>query len=638
MNTGFSWVRIDKGTIQCTFRYLSQVQVETVINRLKSNYAYQNISCGLVDLGDPLLPDSDGDGYVADHYRPSGGDPYQSYYWMVELHRHGTIIPQGCIEIIKQSLNDLAFHTIIPESVYIKRLKSNIFTVGDTESLDLLIVTPNPYTGTVEWTSTDTDIVTITPDGTSCTFNAVAPGEADIIATITVPEVTAKEMKTIPTPSALWVGNIIKYTGPTVTYKFYNGKYYPSDYELGELVTFTQNNYYECNQNGTAYSWDASSYDGTPVDVYYRDIYSIGVRTYIAIETYINRLCLYHGFQFTAFSPSSPALTINWASVNSCAVFDGGVHTGDMVMVVGNRVGSTTISAEIEDSYGVYTDICPLTIYAIAVNPKSIKMVVGAEKNLTIAKNDIFMTEIPGDDPQPIPVDFVSASAVVATVEQLPTPLDPVVNHAEATVTAQGVGRTFVTVIAEDPTDGASYSDTCEIVVGNVAINKPADATIYLLSGTTTLTLTAELSAGFEIASDGWVSANPTSVEITTISGTDNNTCVVTGLTEGSSLITVTATSGSASDTDQILIKVLDAAYVTTGEMYTFTHGQFNGHGVVDWDPKHPSEMEIEEGIVDLATQPEVDEFIDDLFDANAEDADADDDADDDADTPEDDG
>ena len=620
MNTGFSWVRIDKGTIQCTFRRLSLEQVESVINYLRSYFEYQSITYSFVDLGAAGVIKETGD-----HYRPSPNDSNEDYYWMVELHRHGTIIPQGCVEIIKSALNALATHAIIPQSVYIKRPGSNVLTVEDTGTLELITVNPNAYTSSIEWESSDPTVIDLTADtgDLTCDYEALAPGEADIIATITVPEEMAKSFKAIPTPSALWVDNVIKYIGETVSYRFYQGKYYPISFEYGDVVTFTKNDYYECTKTGTSYSWDPSSYDGTPVDVYYRDSYSVIVSTYVKITSRdVQKLCLYHYLDLTASSPSSPAIPINWyASVSNVISFDEGIDVGDQVTIVGDHVGSTNIFAKVTDPYGVHTDSLPMSIYALAVTPKSIKLVTGATRSLVVHKSDIFMTEYQGpDDPSPVPtpVNWVTASELVATVTSLPTPTDPVLDHAEATVTGQGVGKTYITVMAEDRSDGVgvTYSDVVEVSVGNVAINAVESAIIPLFpAGSETLTLTAEVTSGFSIANDGWVSANPDVVEVTTISGTGNVNCLITGKAVGSAFITVT--NQAATDTDRILIKVTDANYATSGEMKTFTHGQFNGHGVVDWDPENLPEVEVEEDLVDLATQPEVDEFIEDLFDGD---------------------
>ena len=605
MNTGFSWVRIDKGNIHCNFRRLNIDQVETVVNYLLSYYEYKNVTAKIIDLGATGVLDESGD-----HYRPSGADPAQDYYFLVELHRHGTIIPQGCIEIMKSALNALALHQIIPESVFIQRLKTNSLVVDDERTLTAI----STKTGgnDITWASSEPSVVSITPDGANCDIVAHSPGSSDIEASVQVPEEAPLSLRVMSYASDYWTSNVYKYIGSTVTFGDdtegkKNKKYYGID-------GFEQDHYYECVFDAAApnkYKWVESEYDGSPVMVTYRDIYTITVMTYIKILTKsVQRICLYHSEQMQAFTPSTSLLpNILWTTSSDCIEFDGGISTGESVMLVADRVGSAVIKASISDAFGTYEDSQNISVYAIDATPTSIKMITGSVKSAYVAKKDIFSID------SGIVVDWITSNSAIALVESV-TPEDETTNFAEAHISAQGVGQVFITAVVEDPTDGTSYSDTVKVTVGNVAINVPESAVIWLLGPTQELTLTCALSAGFTVGADGWTSGNPAVVEVTQISGTDNNTVTLTGLTVGTSLITVTGRNGSAVDTDQILITVTDAEYVTAGEMSTFTHGMYNGHGVIDWD--HPTgeegAMDVDNPSLDLATEEEVDEFVDDLF------------------------
>ena len=615
INTGFSWVRIDKGTFHCNFRYLNQSQVRLILNYLQSYYAYRNISFGVVDLG-PLLPDSDGSGKVGDHYRPYGSDPNQDYYYLVELHRHGTIIPQGCIELMKIALNSLAQHTIIPDSVFIEHLGSDVITVDDVKKLHAIVTsTTNWKSGeTITWGSSDPTIIFVEDDPDDptnyekCQISALSPGVANITASVIVEEMPVILFDTIPKAAGGYVAvdsshpKIYQYTGPT---RDYYGK------------TFQQNNYYECvwNNSSHQYEWVDSDFDGSPIEVTYTDEYIITVRTFVKITTKEKqRLCLYHYLALHADTPSV-GLTINWQSSTEAIGFDPTTgSTGPDVNVVGSHTGSGYVKAAISDAYGTYMDEMPLTIYGVAVTPKEMKVVIGHERTVSVKKEDIFYEgEIYAETPAI--VNWATSSETIASVTS--AEVSEVDLYAKATIVGNTGGVAYVTALAEDPTDGQSYQDSVKVTVGNVAINTPASTTIWLQTSAT-LTLTADMANSFDIAVDGWSSSNINVITVGTPSQTEkaNDTVVITGIAEGSALITVTATSGLASDTDKILIKVVDREYVTEGEMRTFTHGLFNKHGYIDWEQPTGEEgtLEVPDGEVELATNEEVSDFVDDLF------------------------
>ena len=600
MDTGFSWVRIDKGNIHCNFRYMDEDQVKTVIEYLKSYYEYRNVTADIVDLGASGVLQEAGD-----HYRPSGGNPLLDYYFLVQLHRHGTIIPQGCVEIMKTAINAIAQHQIIPESVFINKLKTNNLTVDDKVTLTAVAAKagPNPMT----WSSSEPTVISITPDNMDCEIKAEMPGTSNIEASIQVPEEAPLELKVLSYASAYWTNNIFKYIGATMTFD-------ATEVPKYGISGVEQNKYYECvydNAAANKYKWQEATYDGTPVLVTYRDIYELIVRTYIKILTKdVQRICLYHHEQMEAYTPST-GLTINWSSSSDAIDFDAGISTGTPVTLEAKRVGSAVISARITDAFGSYEDATSISVYALDVTPNSLKMVTGATKSLYVHKKDIFSIA------SGIVVEWVTSSETIATINSI-NPTNPTEDFAECEVSAQGVGTAFITGIAEDPTDGTSYSDSVKVTVGNVAINVPASVEINLLAVDHTLTITCDLTAGFTVdASTGWETGSPSVVQINSVSGTDNNTVEIEGLVEGTSLITVTARNGSAVDTDQIVVRVVSVPVVTASEMATFTHGRFDGHGVIDWE--HPTgeegTFEADESAVDLATQEEVEDFVDDLFD-----------------------
>ena len=608
INTGFSWVRIDKGTFHCNFRYLDDAQVHTVINYLSSYYAYHNITFGVVDLGAAgVLPET------GDHYRPSGGNPSNDYYYLVELHRHGTIIPQGCIEIMKIALNGLAQHTIIPESVFIQHMGSDVLTVDDVADLVAIRNNSAVTQPDITWDTSDSSIISIDPDGsddTKCKITALSPGAASITASVEVEEMPVILFDRMPKPAGGYVGTttypkIYQYTGATTTLPY---------------GTFQQNNYYECVWDATLnsgkgdYKWVDSDFDGQPVDVTYTDTYIITVRTFIKITNKTKqKLCLYQYLPLHATTPST-GLVINWQASTEAIGFDPSTgSTGPDVNVVGLHTGSGYVKVVISDAYGTYMDEMPLTIYGIAVTPKEMKIVVGSTKHVIVTKDDILNR---GEyDSNPILVEWASSSETIAKVDST-TVSDPVHDHAEAIITAQTGGVAYITAIAEDPIDGKSYQDSVKVTVGNVAIDVPSSTTIWLLSSTHTITLTAELTTGFEIAADGWTSSNSSVVSVGTPSGTGNNTVVVTGLAEGTSIISVKATAGAAEDTDQILIKVVNADYVTEGEMVSYTHGLYSGHGMINWDLPTGEEgtFDVPDDVVELVTEEEVTDMVEDLF------------------------
>lgn len=614
INTGFSWMRVDKGNIQCNFRYLDENQVKTVLKYMQSFYEYRNIEFGIIDLeGCGVQPIEE----AGEHYRPSGADPNLNYYFFVQLHRHGMIIPQGCIETLIRGVNAIASKEFVPEYVFIQRLKDSKLTVDD--ELTLTAITALGDGSQAEWATSDDTVIEIPDDqtGLSCPISAIAPGDADISVTITANVNEAISVVRFPTPSALWVGHVFKYTGTTVTMKQDGGKLYPADHDGGISITFTTDAYYECVYDAslpTKYKWQASDYSGDPQEMSFTDIYTLHVKSYVRITTKDQqKMCLYWPLQLSAYSPSGMA-GIEW-STSTGAVEITEPATGETCDLTAIQVGSTEITARLIDAFGTYTDTLPLTVFAVDAHPDSVKMVAGQTSLAYIPKADIFKL---GPEADPVPVDWVSSSSIVATVEEREAGdmSDATHNHSEADITAQGVGQAFISAVVTDPTDGMSYSDSIKVTVGNVAIQNTDNNTIYLLSGTKYLDLTAVLTPGFTINNDGWTTSNDEVVAITTVSGTDNVNCRVSSVadTVGSAIITVHASNGGANDSDTILVKVVDAEYVTSSEMKHFTNGMFNGRGVVDWDPEHPTEMEVDDSAVLLATQEEVDEALDGVF------------------------
>ena len=279
------------------------------------------------------------------------------------------------------------------------------------------------------------------------------------------------------------------------------------------------------------------------------------------------------------------------------------------------NVGNASITARITDATGTFEDTIPLNVFAIDVTPSEIKLVTGAEKLVRVLKSDILVKTWTGE--QPLAVEWATSNDAIASVEAV-TPADPTTTFAEARIAStMGVGRAVITAIVEDYLDDVSYSDTVVVTVGNAAIDVPASTTINLLDQDHTLTITCALGAGFEVENTSdWVSGNPDVVEITNVTGTHNNTAVITGLAVGTSIITVTAKNGNASDYDRILITVVEAPVVTSGEMHNFVHGMYNEHGVIDWNhPAGESDTYETDKQVDTASEDEVKEFVDDLYD-----------------------
>ena len=171
----------------------------------------------------------------APHYHPSGGDPNESYYFLVELHRHGLIIPTGAVETLKKGINLLATGEVREESVFIRKLADNILTVGDTVELTAIsTATGDPTQNDFQWKEDSSGtIIELTPkldDPTypiACDVEALYPGTVTVTAEVKVMEPEARAYKTLPTPSAIYEGWKVQYVGDTG----------------GGLV---QDDYYEC--------------------------------------------------------------------------------------------------------------------------------------------------------------------------------------------------------------------------------------------------------------------------------------------------------------------------------------------------------------------------------------------------------
>lgn len=619
INTGFSWVRIDKGNIHTNFRYFSLEQVETVIKYVQSFYEYRNIDFGIVDLGSiPATEDA------GDHYRPSYGDPSQSYYYLVQLHRHGAIIPRGIINHILDGINSLARHEIVPESVFIERLASNIL---EMESSVRLHAISQSSASTLEWVTSDQTVISIsTPpsdpadpnydDITYCDITAVSPGTATVTARVTVNECPAREYPLLPTANINTLDWLIKYTGPAAAAD--------PEHHVPELIT---DDFYICEsfeENGkTKYRW--AHHDDVPdSQLVFSDVYQFIVKTFVRILTKdVQRMHVYWTLPLQATSPTGDD-EIRWATTSNNVSFVNGVVTGPSTGVYAEKVGSAQIKASVSDTTGVYEDYLPLTIFGLDVTPSNLKVAVGKTQRIFIAKKDIFSE---GWEDPPV-VNWAADNTAIVGITPIPAESVVDVSHyVECIVTGATGGTAQVTAVSDDPRSGLAFQDSVIVKVGNVAIDLP-ESNVISLSVSDTLVLTAQAAAGFEISAtpgeNGWESLNSEVVEVTSVStaseegATVNGKVTLTGLAEGSATIKITAKSGeTVSDTDTILIKVVQAEVVSGMEMATFTKNLFDGHGVVDWVNPSGEEASVdvpESAPIETPTEEEVEDFIDSEF------------------------
>lgn len=226
---------------------------------------------------------------------------------------------------------------------------------------------------------------------------------------------------------------------------------------------------------------------------------------------------IYNGESYTLQATVLPEDTSNkslsWASSNTAvATVD---ENGTITPV---KAGTTTITATSMDGTGIKCS-CQVTVLqhseSITLDAESAFLYIGDKKQLTA-------TILPADASNQ-KVVWSSSDSAIASVSQ------------SGLVTAHKAGSAQITVTTED----GGYTASCVVSVGQYVSQIALDATTATLYTNETLQLNATVAPNDATnKSVAWTSSNPT------VASVDQNG-LVTALSAGSAMITVTAQDGS---------------------------------------------------------------------------------------------
>lgn len=645
INTGFTWMRVDKGNFICCFRYLSETQVQTVINYLKSYYEYNNVQAHITAIGkfpsntvnDPAATDKN----VSEIYIPSSADPDKDYYFLVELFRGSTIIPQGCIEIMKSAINMLATQQIVDKTAFIERFKSDKVKIGDRVTFKAIFPDlPGLDKADYKWdqfehgTTDESYYFRVITPSTSPDYEweCVAESEGNVDIAITYTETIS--------PYESW--EYVRYR----------------DEETGE----------------TKYKY---AYVEVPEKTFeYRNVYPLQIISYMMLTaTFSNspddvctRLCLGHAATLTAFMPDLDTRFADLPQSERLRQITWGVNKSDLIefdvggpkynsLDLQNSVtydftakaeGTAVFTATLIGIMNTYSDTTSVSIFAMDAHPNKIKLVSPRSKTAYILKTELFKYKNDNDEyvfpdkeavtwytPEPEDKKKVFIESKYGAECD-----DAIHNIGECVVTADqetksGTTRLIAQAYYGDLPTGTAYQKSISVEIGFVAIENVDEHGICVDDITIPKGETKNVDCYF---ADGWekvdwVSSNPYVVKVighVESSAADDlykSTVTLTGLSEGSAIVRVSVNVSGAPttiDDDEIFVRVTEtgAVYASRPEMLTFTNNLFSKNGVVDWNvPTDEDGFPTEDGALpydgdaDTATEQEVQEFVDDLFD-----------------------
>lgn len=226
--------------------------------------------------------------------------------------------------------------------------------------------------------------------------------------------------------------------------------------------------------------------------------------------------------------------TVTWSSDNESII-----TVDEDGIVTGHAIGTANIMVESND--GAFMDSCAVTVYEIGVDSVS---VTPESANLSIGDQLTLTTEILPLNAANQNITWTSSNSAIASVD------------INGVVRAHSLGNVTITATTVE----GSYTDTCEITVSDVQVTSvalaPETATVGVENMFETVTLLASISpVDADNQNVTWYSDDEAVATV--------HSGLVTGLTDGTVVITVVTQDGGFTDTSVVTVDGTSPSFVS---------------------------------------------------------------------------